>query len=302
MSDDGGYVKSYRRKWEHPVFRNKQEAAVWAWMCDVAQWRDTRISTKFGPIELKRGELIIAERVLAEDFGLHRNTLRNLLERMQHDGMIERFSDRCPHRAGTVVKVLKYEEYQSVASVPEVAQDRKPTVNGTEEGPKEDRRRTKNNEVNKLNEGKIDLLLSGGIAQVQEADKPQAPTEFQEWYKQFPNKKDPDGALKAYLTVRKKGTSKEELLAGAIRYAAECQAKGTEKKFIKHPATWLNKGSWRNEPDLLTPTNGSHNVRHLDLARTYQQQPDIRRRAILSAMPELNGSLDELDGGRAGAF
>jgi uncharacterized protein YdaU (DUF1376 family) len=126
--------------------------------------------------------------------------------------------------------------------------------------------------------------------------------DFQEWYSQYPRKEDRKSAAKAYASARKDGATKEGLLAAVMRYAAECGAKGTERQYIKHPTTWLNKGSWQNEPDLITLNRGKQNVLQLDLARTYQQQPDIRRRAILAAMPELNGSADELDNGRAGAF
>jgi hypothetical protein len=38
----------------------------------------------------------------------------------------------------------------------------------------------------------------------------------------------------------------EELLAGAMRYAAE--RVGQDPKFTKNPATWLNKGSYADEP------------------------------------------------------
>jgi hypothetical protein len=114
MSKTQGFTKSYRSKWEHPIFRNKQEAAVWAWMCDVAVWDDDRIGTKFGPINLKRGELLIAERTIAGDFGLHKNTVRELLRKMALDGMIELSKDRCPARAGTVVKVVNYDAYQTI--------------------------------------------------------------------------------------------------------------------------------------------------------------------------------------------
>lgn len=109
-----GYTFSYRAKWEHPIFRNKQEAAVWAWMCDIAQWMDEKIVTKFGAIDLHRGELIMAERTIAEDFGMTRDTVRRLIERMTTDGMIRLVRGRCPTRAGTIVKIVKYDDYQTI--------------------------------------------------------------------------------------------------------------------------------------------------------------------------------------------
>ena len=109
-----GYTLSYRAKWEHAVFNSKQEAAVWAWMCDAAQWADVAFSTKYGTVDLRRGELIITERGIADDFGLVRHAVRDLIERMVKDGMIRRILNRCPTRAGTVVKIVKYDDYQTI--------------------------------------------------------------------------------------------------------------------------------------------------------------------------------------------
>lgn len=109
-----GYTLSYRSKWEHPVFNSKQEAAVWAWMCDAAQWTDVAFRTKYGDVDLRRGELIITERTIAEDFGLVRHAVRDLIDRMVKDGMIRRVLNRIPARAGTVVKIVKYDDYQTI--------------------------------------------------------------------------------------------------------------------------------------------------------------------------------------------
>jgi len=163
MNPDGGYTRSYRRMWSNPVFRTKQEAAVFAWMRDMAQWRDSRISTRFGPVDLKMGELLVAERALADDFGLHRNTVRTLLQRMVDDGMITVFRDRCPHRAGTVVHLTNYSEYQGLTDQEAARQDQKTTEKETEAGPKQDRSRTKNKEGKESKEVK-DSLPSGAPA------------------------------------------------------------------------------------------------------------------------------------------
>jgi hypothetical protein len=168
MNGVPGFVISWRSKWEHPIFRRKQEAAVWAWMCDTAQWQDYRMPTKFGPIDLKRGELIISEREVAEDFGLHRNTLRKLIQRMVDDGMITLIRDRTPHRSGTIVGIVKYEQYQQFGQSSEEGQDRKPTEARTEEGPKEDRSGTKNKQDNTYNEDNEESPLSPPKGEVSE--------------------------------------------------------------------------------------------------------------------------------------
>ncbi|MBF5094023.1 hypothetical protein F1643_05535 [Azospirillum sp. INR13] len=154
MNPEGGYTRQYRRLWDNPVFRSKQEAAVFSWMLAAAQWREGRISTKYGPVRLEIGELLIAERSLAEEFGLHRNTMRNLIQRMLDDGIIALFRDRCPQNAGTIVRILNYKEYQGVDGDAGPQEDRSWTTNGTSSGPQEDRFRTKNKEGNQGKEVK----------------------------------------------------------------------------------------------------------------------------------------------------
>jgi hypothetical protein len=80
---------------------------------------------------------------------------------------------------------------------------------------------------------------------------PDADTEndanFEDWYRQYPKKVAKAAALKAYRAViTKKLATPEELLAGAMRYAAE--RSGQDPKYTKHPSTWLQGGCWADEP------------------------------------------------------
>lgn len=193
MNDHGGFTLSFRRKWDNPIFRSKQEAAVWAWMCDTAQWQDRIMPTKFGVVTLRRGELLIAEREIADDFGLGRTALRTLFQRMAELDMVEFIRDRCPQRAGTVVRLVNYDAYQNAvaggttqtANEPET--DRKPNRNQTGNGsaeiytdqrfndqssdapnrkqtatePETDRTQTENNKVNKQESRMEDSSGSG---------------------------------------------------------------------------------------------------------------------------------------------
>lgn len=71
--------------------------------------------------------------------------------------------------------------------------------------------------------------------------------EFEGWYRQYPRKVGKEGARRAYRRVIAAGkASHEQLMAGALRYAAERE--GQESKYTKYPETWLSKGSWDDEP------------------------------------------------------
>jgi hypothetical protein len=69
---------------------------------------------------------------------------------------------------------------------------------------------------------------------------------FEDWWRQYPKRVAKAAALKAYRTViTKKLATVDELLAGAMRYAAERE--GQDPRYTKHPATWLNGGCWADE-------------------------------------------------------
>lgn len=68
--------------------------------------------------------------------------------------------------------------------------------------------------------------------------------DFTDWYIEYPRKASRAVAEKAYIKARKKATA-DELLEGVKRYAAD---PNREQEFTKLPATWLNAGSWDDEP------------------------------------------------------
>lgn len=107
-----GYARAHRGRWEHHLFKNKQEAAVWAWMTDTARWRAHSFQTRFGMVHLERGQVFVSQRMLAEDFGMGRQQVRRLFSDMLNAGMICENSTHSAARAGTIVTIINYERYQ----------------------------------------------------------------------------------------------------------------------------------------------------------------------------------------------
>jgi hypothetical protein len=69
--------------------------------------------------------------------------------------------------------------------------------------------------------------------------------EFDAWWLQYPRKVSRGAARKAYDKARGAGATADELLNGAMRYAAE--RSNEDPKYTKHGATWLNGECWRDE-------------------------------------------------------
>jgi hypothetical protein len=144
MRTDDGYVRIYRRVWDNPVFRNRQEAAVFVWMVSVAQWREAVVSTRHGPVRLFPGELIFATREVAPQFSMSRTALQRLIARMILSGMICADHGRMSGRNGAIVAILNYKEYHGLSgnSTKDLGQSRAQpghrTKKGIQEGRKEE--------------------------------------------------------------------------------------------------------------------------------------------------------------------
>lgn len=63
---------------------------------------------------------------------------------------------------------------------------------------------------------------------------------FDQFWSAYPRKAEKGTAFKKYQTRIKEGYSPEELLTAAKNYALQCKRQNTEKRYIKHPATFLS--------------------------------------------------------------
>jgi len=82
------------------------------------------------------------------------------------------------------------------------------------------------------------------------------PADYREqFWRKYPNKKDKHEALKALDKVAFAGKTRwADLIAGIERYIL---SRGVQRGFVKMPATFLNKGSWKDEEQTTpVPRNG----------------------------------------------
>lgn len=87
-------------------------------------------------------------------------------------------------------------------------------------------------------------------ARDQKPEREDLTPEFEVWYRVYPRRVDRGHAAKEYQRARKKADP-AVLLAGAQRYAAECQ--GKDPRYVKHPGTWLSGECWLDQPAQPTP-------------------------------------------------
>jgi hypothetical protein len=68
--------------------------------------------------------------------------------------------------------------------------------------------------------------------------------EFEAFWQEYPRKVGKKQALKAWQAALKDAAA-EAIIAGAVRLAAD---PNRVPQFTPHPATWLNRGGWDDEP------------------------------------------------------
>jgi hypothetical protein len=140
-----GFTKSYRSKWDNPVFEDDgRKVALWQWLIDHANAgpEPYRYLGKFGWIELREGEVLISERTLAKRFFLHRNSVRALLHRMTTERMIDVIEDRTHPKNGTILTIRNYVVYQRLEESQGPVRDQSApatrTIGRTSQGPVRD--------------------------------------------------------------------------------------------------------------------------------------------------------------------
>lgn len=90
-----GYFQAERDLWTDPLFKDENftEREAWLWMRSRAAWSDFATNCHGKIIKLKRGQLIVASRVLAKEWRWPEATVRRYLNKLQDDQKIVIESD-----------------------------------------------------------------------------------------------------------------------------------------------------------------------------------------------------------------
>lgn len=125
---------------DHELFEGEvfSRRDAWLWLIANAAWKDRRVNHKGKMIDLKRGQALAGRAFLAETWGWGEKQVRNFLEQLSAENMIEK-GQSSGHWAN-VVTVCNYDAYQN--SNAESSQSR--GQSGASEGPERGQTLTKN--------------------------------------------------------------------------------------------------------------------------------------------------------------
>jgi len=119
---------------------------------------------------------------------------------------------------------------------------------------------------------------------------PKYPPSFEEFYRQYPRHAGKRDALKVWSRVTKSEVTNEDLIAGAMRYAAD---PNRDDSFTKHCATWLNKGCWSDGP--LPPRGGQNGRKETPIEQAQRLADEWTRRELAAG---IHGEADDAGSNR----
>lgn len=104
-----GFALLHRKIMDVPFYKDAEASHLWVHLLLRANHEQTLVSTDVGDVICERGEFITGRNTLAMETGLTADRVKSLLRKFQNLGMISTKSNN----RFTVLKVVKYDEYQS---------------------------------------------------------------------------------------------------------------------------------------------------------------------------------------------
>ncbi len=224
MSTDQGYVLLHRRYWRHPLFKPAlcTPFEAWVWLNMNAMHTPGDVSVTNGrhraTVRLEAGQLAGSVRFLADKWQWSDKRVQRFLAVLKRDQLV----------------TTETTTGQTIITLCNWGEDQRPFAAATTQTATQSTTQTTTKEK-ELKELKKKTLFAEG---------------FEEWYAAYPKHVDRIDAARAYAKVIASGSvTHADLMAAVARYAAKVA--GYEKKYIKGPAVWLNKGSYLDEPDAV---------------------------------------------------
>src|SRR5687768_1271345 len=117
MSNRGTMIVA-RAVFDHPVLQGDpyDRRSAWLWLVSEGAWEHRSITVNRVAVDLRRGELAASSRYLASRWQWDHSRTRRFLDRLARDGMIERRVKRSAEGEISVLRIVNFDRWQSVAN------------------------------------------------------------------------------------------------------------------------------------------------------------------------------------------
>jgi hypothetical protein len=231
-----GHINVARSIFDHPMFddgRPLSPREAWLWLISNAAWRPMQVMVRNGRsqqlVSLERGQLTYSRSFLCKAWSWKSDkSVRTFLARLRQEQMI----DLQTGQLQTIISICNYGVFQSGGR-----------LTGPSKGPAMGQQRAGNGPE----EENITSIRSKNTL------SPPSLSSFDEWYAIYPKKKQPQAAKRAFAKAIGSGAitldalmTKTKAFAVATNWPALSKR---DRQFIPYPASWLNAGSYHDEPD-----------------------------------------------------
>lgn len=124
QSRKSGYFLVYRDVWNHKVFKNKIEAAIWLYMISSASHKDKTARFMDNLIPIKRGQLIFPLRMNAKIWGISYQAMRSFILRLKRRKMVSHVLTTLqpsPNYKWNKISLISIENYDKFQYVDEMS-------------------------------------------------------------------------------------------------------------------------------------------------------------------------------------
>jgi len=229
---NNGFIKLHRTIMDGDLATHNAIFALFVRLIIMANWRETKIYWSGKQIVLPPGSVVCGGEELAEKLQVSRRTLRRYLSYLTDTSRIAQLTNS----QGTIVTILNYSKYQVEGNLDSESLPNKRPINAQQTP----------NKRPLIEEGKEGKKVKNNTYTA----------DFEILWKEYPKK---TGKIDAFEAFKKNVDIETELglVSTAIKnYTNELVRNQTESKYIKHMASFLNKGRWRDclEADYGTST------------------------------------------------
>jgi hypothetical protein len=246
MSNDRGVFCISRKLFDpdDPFFGGEPftRREAWLWLLSEAAWKPRRIRIGTGRgttfVDIERGQLSASLKFMQRAWKWSSvKRVRTFLSSLEMDTRIGRPSGTASDGAQSIITICKYDEYQfPVPSGGEPSGTASDIERGTA-------RARQGHETKKDNKYKKRNTRS----------RAENPDQFEQWYGTYPKKVDRKDAERSFNRLMATGEiTFPDLLAATSRFVAAVA--GTDPKYIKAPAVWINKGSYLDNVSATAAT------------------------------------------------
>ena len=210
------WIKLHRKIYAHWIFKDAERLRAWIIILGHVNFKDEKVALGNDLLICKRGESLMSLDSWAKLFGKNWNKskVRRFLNLLQNDSMIELTNEKITTR----LTVCNYDTYQDERNASETQVKRKRNASETQVTPTKESK-----EYKELKEGK------------------EEPIDFYIFWEAYDLKKNKDKAKARWYQLKLK--EQQDILAYLPAYVKSTP----EKKYRKHPTTFLNNRGWEDE-------------------------------------------------------